>query len=92
MQATMIDGVFEALRIGLGFLWTAAWAFIMDLTITSLVRVYVSKERMADVLGDGGLTGLTKATAFGAASSGCSFGAVAIRKGLFVRCFRPQIS
>ena len=83
MVATMIDGIFEALRIGVGFLWTAAWAIIMGLTITSLVQVYVSKERMAQVLGDGDLSGLTKATAFGAASSGCSFGAIAIGKGLF---------
>ncbi|ELZ79619.1 putative metal ion permease [Haloferax larsenii JCM 13917] len=83
MQVTMVEGIFEALRIGVGFLWTAAWAIIMGLTITSLVQVYVSKERMAQVLGDGDLSGLTKATAFGAASSGCSFGAVAIGKGLF---------
>jgi len=83
MQVTMVQGIFEALRIGVGFLWTAAWAIIMGLTITSLVQVYVSKERMAQVLGDGDLSGLTKATAFGAASSGCSFGAVAIGKGLF---------
>jgi len=83
MVATILDGVLEALRIGVGFLWTAAWAIIMGLTITSLVQVYVSKERMAQVLGDGDLRGLTKATAFGAASSGCSFGAVAIGKGLF---------
>ncbi|GAA0219202.1 permease [Halobaculum roseum] len=83
MVATMIEGVLEALRIGVGFLWTAAWAIIMGLTVTSLVQVYVSKERMAQVLGDGDLSGLAKATAFGAASSGCSFGAVAIGKGLF---------
>ncbi|WP_226013441.1 permease [Halomicrobium salinisoli] len=83
MQATAIGGVLEALRIGVGFLWTAAWAIIMGLTITSLVQVYVSKERMAGVLGDGDLSGLARATAFGAASSGCSFGAVAIGKGLF---------
>jgi uncharacterized membrane protein YraQ (UPF0718 family) len=83
MEVTMVEGIFEALRIGVGFLWTAAWAIIMGLTITSLVQVYVSKERMAQVLGDGDLSGLTKATAFGAASSGCSFGAVAIEKGLF---------
>ncbi|MFD1688935.1 permease [Halolamina salifodinae] len=83
MVETMIDGILEALRIGVGFLWTAAWAIIMGLTVTSLVQVYVSKERMAQVLGDGDLSGLTKATAFGAASSGCSFGAVAIGKGLF---------
>jgi len=83
MQALPIDGILESLRIGVGFLWTAAWAIIMGLVITSLVQVYVSKERMASVLGEGDLAGLTRATAFGAASSGCSFGAVAIGKGLF---------
>ncbi|MFC7139929.1 permease [Halosimplex aquaticum] len=83
LQATLGSQLFEALRIGFGFLWTAAWAIIMGLVITSLVQVYVSKERMAAVLGEGGLRGITKATLFGAASSGCSFGAVAIGKGLF---------
>ncbi|WP_265111581.1 permease [Halosolutus halophilus] len=83
MQAAGIDGVIESLRIGVGFLWTAAWAIVMGLTITSLVQVYVSKERMARVLGDGDLAGLARATLFGAVSSGCSFGAVAIGKGLF---------
>ncbi|EMA56115.1 permease [Halococcus thailandensis] len=83
MPTTLIDNVLESLRIGLGFLWVAAWAIIMGLVITSLVQVYVSKERMAKVLGEGDLSGLTKATLFGAASSGCSFGAVAIGKGLF---------
>jgi uncharacterized membrane protein YraQ (UPF0718 family) len=83
MAVEPLPEVFKALRIGVGFLWTAAWAIIMGLVITSLVQVYVSKERMASVLGDGDVAGLTKATLFGAASSGCSFGAVAIGKGLF---------
>ncbi len=83
MQATIVDGIFESLRIGFSFLWTAAWAIIMGLVITSLVQVYVSKERMARVLGEETVGGVTKATLFGAASSGCSFGAIAIGKGLF---------
>jgi len=83
MQAAIVDGVAESLRIGVGFLWTAAWAIIMGLVITSLVQVYVSKERMARVLGEETVSGITKATLFGAASSGCSFGAIAIGKGLF---------
>ena len=83
MQAQIVDGIIESLRIGVGFLWTAAWAIIMGLAVTSLVQVYVSKERMARVLGEGDVRGLTRATLFGAASSGCSFGAVAIGKGLF---------
>ena len=83
MQAAPIDGILESLRIGVGFLWTAAWAIITGLVVTSFVQVYVSKERMARVLGTADLSGLTKATLFGAASSGCSFGAIAIGKGLF---------
>src|SRR6056297_1339910 len=83
MVVMPVDGVFEALRIGVGFLWTAAWAIIMGLVITSLVQVYVSKERMAGLLGTGDVRGVARATVFGAASSGCSFGAVAIGKGLF---------
>ncbi|WP_411965914.1 permease [Haloferax sp. YSMS24] len=83
MLAAIVDGVLESFRIGVGFLWTAAWAIIMGLVVTSLVQVYVSKERMAQVLGEDDISGLTKATVFGAASSGCSFGAVAIGKGLF---------
>ncbi|MDF9747270.1 permease [Natrinema salsiterrestre] len=85
MEATLVEGVLESLRIGVGFLWTAAWAIIMGLAITSLVQVYVSKERMARVLGENDVSSLAKATAFGAASSGCSFGAVAIGKGLFAK-------
>ena len=85
MEPPLIEGVLESLRVGLGFLWTAAWAIIMGLTITSLVQVYVSKERMAQVLGDDDLSSLATATAFGAASSGCSFGAAAIGKGLFAK-------
>ncbi|WP_458190508.1 permease [Haladaptatus sp. NG-WS-4] len=83
MELGLGDGILESLRIGIGFLWTAAWAIVMGLMITSVVQVYVSKERMARLLGDDDLGGLVKATAFGAASSGCSFGAVAIAKGLF---------
>ncbi|WP_327053401.1 permease [Halomicrococcus gelatinilyticus] len=83
METALTSAVLEAVRIGVGFLWTAAWAIIMGLLVTSLVQVYVSKERMARLLGDDDLNGLVKATVFGAASSGCSFGAVAIAKGLF---------
>ncbi|MFC7097103.1 permease [Halobaculum marinum] len=83
MQAAFVDGVLEALRIGIGFLWTASWAIVLGLVVTSYVQVYVSKERMAAVLGTDDADALVKATLFGAASSGCSFGAVAIGKGLF---------
>lgn len=83
MEVGLVYNIVESLRIGFGFLWTASWAIIMGLLITSFVQVYVSKEKMANILGDGDIISLLKATVFGAASSGCSFGAVAIGKGLF---------
>jgi len=84
-----VANLVEALRIGTGFLWTAGWAIIMGLMITSWVQVYVSKERIADLLGRSGLTPLLRATGFGAASSGCSFGAAAIGKGIFKKGAHP---
>jgi uncharacterized membrane protein YraQ (UPF0718 family) len=82
-MTAVLQQTLEALRIGIGFLWTAGWAIVMGLIITSWVQVYVSKERIAGLLGEPDLPALAKATAFGAASSGCSFGAAAIAKGLF---------
>lgn len=47
MDPSLAEGVLESLRIGVGFLWTAAWAIVMGLTITSLVQVY-SRSSYAD--------------------------------------------
>ncbi|MGM0559191.1 MAG: permease, partial [Myxococcota bacterium] len=85
----MLSQIVDALRIGFGFLWTAGWAIIMGLMITSWVQVYVSKEKIADLIGETRLVDLLRATGFGAASSGCSFGAVAIGKGLFKKGGHP---
>ncbi|MDY7082870.1 MAG: permease, partial [Halobacteria archaeon] len=90
MPASISAQLIESLRIGVGFLWTASWAIIMGLVITSLVQVYVSKERMGKLLGSPGVSELAKATGFGAASSGCSFGATAIGKGIFKKGAHPM--
>ena len=46
MEALLVDGILESLRIGIGFLWTAAWAIIMGLVITGLVQVYREARRV----------------------------------------------
>lgn len=76
MVATMTDSILEALRIGVGFLWTAAWAIIMGLTVTSLVQVYVSKERMAQVLGESQRVGNDRSLPF---IVRCETGAAAVK-------------
>jgi uncharacterized membrane protein YraQ (UPF0718 family) len=80
MIPAQVTAVAKALRIGGEFLWRGASAIIMGLVVTSLVQIYVSKERMAAVLCECDAAGVTRATPFGAASGGCSFGAVAIGK------------
>ena len=88
MSAIVLD-VLEALRVGFGFLWLAGWAIMSGILITSFVQVYVSKERMAGILGEETLANIGKSTVFGAASSGCSYGAVAIGKGIFRKGAHP---
>lgn len=89
MVSAIIPDVLEALRVGFGFLWLAGWAIMSGILITSFVQVYVSKERMADILGEETLANIGKSTVFGAASSGCSYGAVAIGKGIFRKGAHP---
>lgn len=89
MPITLVGGILESLRIGFGFLWVAPWAIFMGFTFTSLVQVFVSKKRMTQALGNEPLSNLTKSAGFGALSSGCSFGATAIGKGLFKKGSHP---
>lgn len=63
--------------------WESWWALVLGLTIAGAVEAFVSEEQMTRVLGGRGLKSLSLGTLFGAASSSCSFGAVATTKSLF---------
>lgn len=63
--------------------WETWWALVLGLTIAGAVESFVSEEQMTRVLGGSGLKSLSFGTLFGAASSSCSFGAVATTKSLF---------
>ncbi|MFB6346893.1 MAG: permease [bacterium] len=63
--------------------WKSWWALVLGLTIAGAVEAFVSEEQMTRVLGGRGLKSLSLGTLFGAASSSCSFGAVATTKSLF---------
>jgi uncharacterized membrane protein YraQ (UPF0718 family) len=53
--------------------------------ISAIVQTVVSKQAIVRTLGKDDLRGVTFATLFGAASSSCSYAAVAISRGLFRR-------
>ena len=77
------EAVGRSLEIGAVFLYKALWSILFGVLVTALIDVFVDKERMARLLGGRGLRTLGKATAAGAASSACTFGAVTIAHTLF---------
>jgi hypothetical protein len=73
----------EAARTTLGFFWMALWAFALGYVISSMIQVFVTRERMKRSMGEAGPKSVGLATFFGFVSSSCSFAALATTKSLF---------
>lgn len=65
--------------------WETLWALVLDFTISGVVQAFVSKEKMQAKLGNHGPTATVRASAYGMASSSCSYAASAMSKSLFVK-------
>src|SRR5437660_1952068 len=65
--------------------WEVLWPLALGFLISAVVQTVVSKQAIVRTLGRDDLRGATFATLFGAASSSCSYAAVAIARGLFRR-------
>lgn len=63
--------------------WETLWALVLGFGISAALQVFVSKERMTRALGRAGLSEMLLATGFGAASSSCSYAAVAAGRSAF---------
>jgi len=59
------------------------WALVLGFAISGVVQAWVPRRRIEGALSGGGLVPLSKATGLGAASSSCSYAAIAIAKSLF---------
>jgi uncharacterized protein len=79
--------VLNTIRAGLedAFLmaWQVWWALVLGFTISAIVQAWVPRERIESALSGDGAGPVARATALGAASSSCSYAAVAIAKSLF---------
>jgi uncharacterized membrane protein YraQ (UPF0718 family) len=58
-------------------LWATFWALVLGFTISGVLQVFVSKEQMSRAFGRTNLGSVSLATGLGAASSSCSYAAVA---------------
>src|SRR5579875_4146568 len=63
--------------------WQVLWALIFGFVISAIVQAWVPRERIEAALSGRGPRPVATATALGAASSSCSYAAVAIAKSLF---------
>src|SRR2546422_5830734 len=77
--------LWRALSFAGGMTWEILWALILGFALSGAVQAVVSKQEMRRLLGDESPKTLAVATALGAASSSCSYAAVALARSLFRR-------
>ncbi|WP_237062795.1 MULTISPECIES: permease [Microbulbifer] len=75
----------EAAVTTLGLFWMAFWAFGLGYLISSMIQVFVTRERMRRSMGEAGAGSVGLGTFFGFISSSCSFAALATTRALFAK-------
>src|SRR5438874_2038926 len=77
--------LWRALSFAFGMTWEVLWALILGFGLSAGVQAVVSKREMSRLLPDDSPGTLVVASALGAASSSCSYAAVALARSLFVK-------
>src|SRR6059036_4114253 len=82
-----MTGVLTAIGAALGFafamFWEILWALVLGFGLSAIVQAVVSKSEMSLLLPDDSPRTLLIASGLGAASSSCSYAAVALARSLF---------
>jgi uncharacterized protein len=73
------DGLANALRMA----WEVWWALVLGFALSGVVQAWVPRKQLQSALGGRGAREAALATGLGAASSSCSYAAIAIAKSLF---------
>src|SRR6266536_726227 len=79
----VVDAVGHALSLAAAMAWEILWALILGFAISGAVQAVVSKAEMGRLLPDDSPRSLTIACGLGAASSSCSYAAVAMARSVF---------
>jgi uncharacterized membrane protein YraQ (UPF0718 family)/YHS domain-containing protein len=78
---TIGDGLSNAFLMA----WQVWWALVLGFAISGVVQAWVPRARIERALGGSGARPVGIATGLGAASSSCSYAAIAIAKSLFTK-------
>lgn len=79
----MLQALGHALIMALTMGWEILWALILGFGISAVIQAVVSKQEMLRLLPDDSPRTVTIACALGAASSSCSYAAVALARSMF---------
>jgi uncharacterized protein len=82
MPAVLAD-IGNALRMAFFMFWEVLWPLAVGFLISAAVQSFVSRDAVVRLLGRDDVRGATFATLLGAASSSCSYAAVAVARALF---------
>jgi uncharacterized protein len=78
-----LHAIGHALAVSGSMAWQITWALILGFLLAAVVQALVSKASIVRLLGDDRPRTLAIATGLGAASSSCSYAAVALARSLF---------
>src|SRR6202047_1488331 len=79
----MIDGLVHALGMAFTMGWEILWPLVLGFALSAVVQAVVSHKEMSRLLPDDRPRSVAVAMALGAASSSCSYAAVALARSLF---------
>lgn len=79
----MVNALRHALSIAFAMGWEILWALILGFLLSAVIQALVRKSTIAKLLPDDAPKTLVIASALGAASSSCSYAAVALARSLF---------
>ncbi|MGE5747463.1 MAG: permease [Solirubrobacterales bacterium] len=82
-MADVISTIGEGFKQSFLMAYEVWWALVLGFAISAIVQAWVARERIESALSGSGVGPLAKATGLGAASSSCSYAAIAIAKSLF---------
>jgi uncharacterized membrane protein YraQ (UPF0718 family)/YHS domain-containing protein len=81
----VLDKVWEGIEQSFLMAYEVWWALVLGFAISAIVQAWVPRGRIEGALAGEGFVPVAKATGLGAASSSCSYAAIAIARALFAK-------
>ena len=81
----VLDAIGHALALAGSMTWQITWSLILGFTLASVVQALIRRHTVVRLLGEDRPKAIAIATGLGAASSSCSYAAVALARALFRR-------